>query len=515
MNFNNATLLGLTKTSEFLADTVRYRSTKNLTIEGLLLDLTNDDGSSGIINDLLTFQQDLKYNWQDVVLNNISFGSGIVNNVKFSEGNDVRTKTYTAEIVIPQSGDFLTLSSGFYSGLNFNNFEYIQSFSESSDFTRDVARDTYNQQVNITINNPSSLDAISAAKTIAQNFFDKNNLTGTIGNYSNYPSTKKYYTEEYDQINGSFKFTQNFELYKDSNGLFSLSRTHKINFDQEGVLSITESAEYIGNTDTAFDTVNAQAKSDISNAYSRCNTIFSNYTFGGDRSLVDKAVSKSWNTTPFEGTLNYDIEFTNQLRLGTSFNAFHDYSTTFTESEGGLYSFSQDGNIVGYGDLNTQSEKYSNAQSSFIYIKNNLIVLPVGYGTFRNISTSETHSEIAGKIDYAFEYTNNSSISSGPAIRRTVATISRDYNRFLSSNFNIIGYKEVVQIQRNKLENNYNYSITMNGKADTDISTYLSNATAIVAANPPSSPYYLSDVSYSYDPFSRQFTFNLTYFSLP
>ena len=55
----------------------------------------------------------------------------------------------------------------------------------------------------------------------------------------------------------------------------------------------------------------------------------------------------------------------------------------------------------------------------------------------------------------------------------------------------------------------------MNGKADTDISTYLSNATAIVAANPPSSPYYLSDVSYSYDPFSRQFTFNLTYFSLP
>ena len=39
MNFNDATLLTVSRKSQFLADTVRYKTVKELTVEGLLLNL--------------------------------------------------------------------------------------------------------------------------------------------------------------------------------------------------------------------------------------------------------------------------------------------------------------------------------------------------------------------------------------------------------------------------------------------------------------------------------------------
>jgi len=522
MIFNNVTVLSLNKTSEFQSDTFRYKSTKNLTVEGLLLDLANDNGVKDIISQLKSFQQSLLTDWQDIIINGINFAPnsrGIITSINFSEGNDVRTKTYTVDITIPEDGDSSSLGTN-YTGLDFSKFIFVQSFSESIEFVQTNSLDTYNQTINVTLNTPPTLNSINEAKTIAENFFNSNTLSNVVGNYTSYGSTKKFFTESYDAVSFECSFSRNFELYKGSNGLFSLKRTHQVNFDEQGVMSITESAEYIGNAATnTFQTANAQAIIDIGTSLTRCGDIFNNYKSATDKNLCPTPVSKSWNADIFNNIITYDITYSNQLRMGVTFNAFHDFSKTLTETEAGIYNFSYEGSIIGYGEYNTTKSKYINASNSFQTIKSSLLTLPsaIAGQTFKEISRSETHSEIVGKIDYSIQYSTNDSLFNPQSngIRRINAIISRDYNRFLASNFNIIGFKEIVQIQKNKLENIYNYNITMNGKADTDIGVYVNRAKQIVNSNLPAPPSYLTDINYSYDPFSRQFSFGATYFSLP
>lgn len=522
MIFNNATLLSLTKTSEFQSDTFRYKSTKNLTVEGLLLDLANDNGVKNILDNLKSFQQSLTTDWQDIIINGVNFAPnsrGIITSINFSEGDDVRTKTYIVDITIPEEGDSSTLGTN-YTGLDFSKFIFIESFSESIEFTQTNSLDSYNQTINITLKAPPSLNSITEAKTVAENFFNSNSLNNVVGSYNSYNSTKKFFTESYDSISYECSFSRNFELYKGSNGLFSLKRTHQVSFDEQGIMSITESAEYVGNANSnTFQSANTQAISDINTSLTRCQNIFNSYKSPIDKNLCTTPVNKSWNADIFNNIISYEITYSNQLRMGTTFNAYHDFSRNITETEAGIYNFSYDGSIIGYGEYNTTNTKYTNASNSFQSIKSSLLTLPapIGGQSFKEISRSETHSEIAGKIDYSIQYSTNDSLLNPQlnGIRRVNAVISRDYNRFLASNFNIIGFKEIVQIQKNKLENIFNYNITMNGKADTDIGVYVNRAKNIVSSNQPQSPAYLNDVNYSYDPFTRQFTFNATYFSLP
>lgn len=529
MIFNNATLLTLNKSSDFSADTVRYKATKTLSLEGLLLDLANDNGIKNIWTDLKSFQQNLINDWQDIIINGVNFAPnsrGIITSVNFSEGNDVKTKTYTVEITIPETGDLSTITAagGSYAGLNFSQFLFIENFSESSDFSRSTGADTYTQNISITLKGPPTLNSINEAKTVAENFFNNNTLSNVIGSYSSYTSTKKFYTENYNKETFECSFSRTFELYKNSNGLYSSSITHSVSFDEAGVMSITESAEYIGNSESSpYQTALNQANIDIANSFSRCQTIFNNYKSVQDDSLESKAISKSWELNVFNNTVSYTISYSNASRIGSVFLGFHDYTTTITESENGTYNFSYEGSIIGYSEVAQSLTKYNNALSSFNYIKNNILITPSApLGTFKEIGRSETHVEILGKIDYSIQYSTGDGIFNPQSngIRRKTTRISRDFNRLLSSNFNIIGFKEILQIQNNKLENIINYSITLNGKASLDISNYINEAKNIVNANSPTSimgvsSNYLSDVNFSYDPFTRQFNFNISYFSLP
>lgn len=504
MNFNNATLLTYNRTSEFFSDTMRYRVNKELTIQGLLLELANDNGVQEILSDLETFKAGFVSNWQDVILNGVNFGRGIVNNISFAEGNDVRTKEYTVSITIPEDGD--TNTTGPYSGLNFSNFKYIESFSETSNFNKDLGKDNYTQSINLTIKPPTTTDAINAAKAIAQNFFDNNNLSNTIANYTAYAGTKKYYTENYDPVNGEFSFSRNFELYKGSNGTFSLSRRHTLNFDNEGVLSVTESAEYIGHTDAAFDTANNAAKNDISSAFVRCLGLIPTYSLGGDNSLKAEPISKSWDTNPFQGTVSYSITFSNALRINAeTFGAFHDFTIEVSESAGGIQTITQNGTIIGFGELLSSKNKYNNARNFF----NNLSFDFSQYASnLKLLTSSETHSEIEGRINYSIAYTNDTSVLQTQTIRKIVTKISRQYTRNLFSSFNILNFKEIVQVQRNILPNEYVYNITVNGKGGVGINNFLAIAESQIS-KPPFS--YLSDVNYSFDPAQRELNLNVTY----
>jgi hypothetical protein len=512
MNFNNATLLSVSRTSEFFSDTVRYRTVKNLAVEGLLLDLTNSDGVTGIITDLKSFELDSE-NWQPIVINGNDFGLGTITSISFANGNDVRTKTYTVNIDIPEEGDFSSLLGTDYGGLIFTYCKYLENFSESSTFDRNLNKDSYSQSINFSLRGPYSLDAVTAAKTMAENFFNNNNLINTVGNKYNDSQIKKYYDESYDSINNEYQFSRNFEINKDSNSVYSLSLSHSIDFDNAGVGKITEKAEYLGHTTTAFETANAQAKADIANAYSRCNTIFTNYLpTASNNTLATNPITKSWTAVPFDGTVSYTIVFSNTERIQSSY--YWQYEITVDKSEAGQYTLTEQGSVVGFDHI--IDVKYQNARNGWLAISPDISSRLSSYiNGIKIVTQSTTFNKVAGKVDYTVKYTNSdSNLGDNINIRKALITISKTFNRNLASTFNIINYKEILQKQPNLLPNTISYTVNLNGKATTSLGTYLAAAKSYISPLNSSSE-FLSDVSYTYNPFSRSFSLNASITSLP
>ena len=511
MNFNNATLLSVSRTSEFLSDTVRYRTVKKLTVEGLLLDLTNSNGVRGIVTDLRSFEIDSE-NWDPIIINGTNFGIGIISNISFENGNDVRTKRYTVNIDIPEEGDFSSLLGTDYSGLTFTNHKYIENFSESSNFDRNLNKDTYSQSISFTLKGPYSLDAVTAAKTMAENFFNNNNLINTVGNKYNDSQIKKYFDESYDSIKNEYQFSRNFEVNKDSNSVFSLDLSRTIEFDDQGVGKVTEKADYLGHTATAFETANTQAKADIAGAYARCNAAFINYLpTASNNALATNPITKSWTAVPFDGTVSYTIVFSNSQRIQSTY--YWQYDITVDKSQAGQYSLTEQGNIVGADHI--IDVKYQKAKDAWATVRSGILSRLSSYiGSIKIVSESTTFNKVAGKIDYTSKYTNaDSNLNSTTDIRKALVVINRTFNRNLASTFNIINYKEILQRQPNLLPNEISYTINLNGRATTSIGSYLLNAKSYISPLLPDE--FLSNVSYTYNPFSRSFSLNVSITSLP
>lgn len=515
MNFSDATLLSVSRKSQFWGDTVRYKSTLELSVEGLLLNLTNTEGVSVILEDLVLFAQSAD-NWTDIILNGRNFGQGLITSVNFEEGNDVRDKKYTVSITIPITGDLSSVFGGDYSGLSYPNIEYIEEFSENSSYTRNIQKESYSQSVSFSIKGPYSLDAVEAAKDLAEDFFKYNDLINTIGNkYSDSVIFRKFYTEGYDKINNKYTFSRNYDTSLDSNGEYSVYFTHSLTFDGQGIASIREKADYTGHTSTPFDTVSDQAKIDIASSYTRCNNIFTQYFDNDNADLLSDPITTSWASIPFEGKISYDIQYTNSNRL-TNFGCFWNYQISVEKPLGGNYIITENGDIVGLGHM--IETKYQNALTAWRgTIESNILTRVQEYYsgelTMKLMNDTLTLQKVQGKITYSKKYSDSDSLLASTEIRKAVITVSKDFNRNLATSFNIINEKEIIQVQPNLLPNNISYSINMNGKATTSIGTYLSAAKSYISL--PSVHSFISDSNYSYDPFSRTFSLSASIVSLP
>lgn len=515
MNFSDATLLSVSRKSQFLGNTARYKSDLELSIEGLLLNLTNTDGVAVILEDLVLLSASAN-NWVDIVLNGKNFGQGIITNVSFAEGRDVRDKKYTVAVTIPTDGDLSSVLGEDYSGLSYPNIKYIEGFSESSTYSRSIKRETYSQSVSFSIKGPYSLDSVEAAKSLAEDFFTHNDLLDTVGNkYSDSIIFRKFYSESYDQVNNKYTFSRNYDTNLDSNGQYSVYFTHSLNFDNQGIASIKERAEYIGHTSTPFNTVSDQAKIDIDESYTRCNDIFTQYFNDDNADLLLDPVTKSWTAMPFDGKLNYEIQYTNSNRL-TNFTCFWNYQISVEKSLGGNYSITENGDIVGLGHM--IEVKYQNALNAWKNtiqpnIFNRLDSYYPGDLVIKLMNETTTHQKVQGKISYSRKYSDSDSLLAAQEIRKALITVDRQYDRSLATSFSIINEKEIIQVQPNLLPNNLSYTINMNGKATNSIETYLSAAKQYVQL--PSVHSFVADTSYSYDPFARSFNLSVSIVSLP
>lgn len=520
MNFPNVQVLSANSRSEFFGENLRWKTIVEITVEGSFLELSATDHQA-IHSQVNSLEDDIFENgsqfYQSLTVNGVSFGSGYVRSFNSNaEGTDINDKKYTATIVIPEDGSINQAVEGLIGGISNSNFKYLESFSESSTFTKgEGLKDSYSQIISLSVVPPQKSNGLSIAQAIIQKFINQNSLTSLIqGLYQK--SVKKYYEQSYDEINNSYSFNVNYDLYRrdeDSDDTVLVTKNISIQYSPDGVITATEDGNCVGNiegTAQARSAIAAQkAKSLIDNAFQNLNSSYDTSKYG---TLIDTPISKNFTAVVFEGRVSYSITYTNSKEVIED-KGFWEYSTNIEITNGGDVIATEEGSIIGLGEFNLNKDKYKKSLSLFNEIKSdikNRLQEYVKTGvTLKELSNSETHSDIS--IKYTQTYTSEEAIQAeGQDFTKIIVEKTQDYDRNLFSTFNIVENKEIAQIQQNLLENNTVYNIVLNGKSSLKFSNYLSKAKSLISENG-----YIADVSCSFSPSEREFNFNATYFKMP
>lgn len=520
MNFPNVQVLSASSRSEFFGENLRWKTVVEITVEGSFLELSANNGTQthSQVNSLedSLFGKNTQF-YQNLTVNGVSFGQGYVNSFNSSaEGTDINDKKYTATIVIPEDGNINQAVEGI--GTIDPDFKYLESFSESSTFTKgEGIKDSYSQTISLSVIPPQKANGQNIAKTIIQKFISQNNLTSLInGQYQQ--SVKKYYEQAYDPVTNSYSFNVNYDLYpressSDNNVL--VTRNVSIEYGADGVITASENGECIGN---AEGSVNDRANAASSKAKELISAAFGNlsgaYDTGKYGPLIDTPINKNFTIIVFEGRVSYSVTYTTSKELIQD-KGFWEYSVNIETTDGGDVIGSEEGTFTGLEENDLKKSKYQKALTLFNenkgQIKGRIQEYAKGNTTLKEISTSETHSEIQGIIRYNKTYTSNDAIQlEGQNFTKIITTITQDFNRKLFSTFNIVGNKEIAQVQNNLLQNNTTYNIVLNGESTLKISDYLSKARSLIDKSE-----YISDVSFSFSPSEREFNLNATYFEMP
>jgi hypothetical protein len=528
MNFPNVQVLNASSRSEFFGDNVRWKTVYELNIEGSFLALQSVNNAA--IHSALNSQESVFFQESvfegPITINGTNFGDGYVSNFSSqAEGTDVQSKRYTATVVIRKEGNLNTITTEGLGQVNTSNFQYIESFSESSTFNSgEGVKDSYSQNIDLNFVSKTPTSQRSVAESIIKSFINANLLTSLIQAEYQKTGIKKYYTQSYDEINNSYSTNVNFELAPRSESVGNsdtliVTSNVKKDYLTGGIINVSEDIECIGNSNASseqnYNLASAQVRSLMSSAYAR----LSSYVGGEDGPLINQPLSKSFVGSPFEGRAGGSIAFSNSKEVIAN-QGYWEFTINIQKPPGGNYVVNENGSIIGGNELKVGKEKYQKAKTIWNAKKGGITSrinsLINDGGTLKPTSTEETHSEIDGSISYNYNYSDNTSLFTTDSVfLKKNISITTDFNRNIFSTFNIIAKKEIAQKQKNLLPNNTTINIVLNAIYGTSLTQYVNEAKSIVTDNIPQDQYKkLSNLNYDFSPAGREFKFSATYFQM-
>lgn len=518
LNLPNVSLLGLSQESQFFGAGFNYTNNKTLTINGYVIDLINSFGITGIWTGEQGINRIIADNpsFEGIVLNGVNFGSGRFQDITFDIGNDVRVKNYTATVLLAETGNLFNFTGTYYSGINTNNWQYLQSFEENYDFNKKQNGGySYSHSASIQFNSGiGQLNAIDAAKNLAKSIFTGSALGFAF--YSGYTNKrgKRFISESYNLIDNSCSFDESFDFDSDS-GSYSVTRTNSFELGDNGIINVSENGTIRGIYRPTFDSAASAINIELDSAYPRCSGVFSTYAPANAFPLINSPTVQSRNFDIFNNNLGYSISFSNDITNSGSY--FWDYSQQVTYSEG-IARMTEEGSLIGRGENKTLA--YNNAKTGFNLVKNTAANRAtqfysdnVGAPTTNFLEAQTvTHSPFRGTVDYSFNFSNEEVIVGTDGIKRIDVQIEENKPVYLYTEFNIINYKEIIQAQNNGTAGNRTITLNLQGERGVALSTYLDNAKTQVNNNIPleTDPFVL-DASYSFNPNENNTQLNLTW----
>jgi len=558
---NNATILGFSQQGSFFGGDFRFGNKRIINLECLSTDISNEEGvSSHAVRDLIYLSKTADY--QRAHINGISFDA--VKFVSFHiDGEDwVRGATCSISLEAYEEGTIESnLGGTYYEGLDFNGLaHFLDDFSEDFSFSRLENSVNYTHSVTLKFSdaaeiktNPRLTGPIALAKEFAGKLFQTKSGNRPDFAFSD-PQLKSLYktfdddyhrtiSEEYDNINNTCTFTENFQSYEQigPDKSYSVKSTQSFEFDQNGIITVEEAGEILGLTKSSYAAADAALDTSIEVAKTRIMELFDKYKelvktqttcsvpelvkdSGG---ILPRAITLGKTINIYEGIVSYNITATNDPSKGASAN--HTYSTQ-VKLNGDYFVASENGKIEGIseplGELevkktlkfkkyNEALTKYSAIDSSIDTRLKSIISSPSPQYTTNN----ETLSEFKGTISYSRSfsseprYEKNDGISkqitvdinqAKPIVRHTVESIINSplpEGEEIAENESLRG-AQIVQIPRVSENVPVGYSLAQKsnsirivGKRNAELKDLLNLATGVMEPGEN----YLKSCTYSFN----------------
>jgi len=527
IDFVNADILAYNHQNEFFGEhNFRYKSTKNLTVEGNILALNNTSGIAPVWAGISGMEVS-GVDWNGgVTINGIFFGSGIVESINFAEGpNDVQKKRYTVNLSLYETGSSNNFTSGnntYYSGVSWNPFCEVESLRESVTFNTDFEKSEYNHNISVKVLSSNITGSILAAKTIAVNLFTNNNLTGFSGQYNLLGNVKSYYTESYDMFSAECSFNKRIEILPNISGnSYTVGKTYTFNRDENGIANVSEKGEIKALQQPYTPILYSAAATEMAGTYTNCAAVFNLYQETNNYPLSTRPLVSGSTINTVKGTLDYEIIFTNDLNENATY--FWNYSHDFSLDSNGIAISTEKGEVIGRGIRSSTLTKYNaavsaydgtikgavNSRTSTLY--NNFITIAnvtLPTASFKLIKRSENFSEYLGKVSYTHTYSNDSTLGNGAPFLKTEVTLSNNYRTPLTHSVIVPAFMEVEQNRGNLTVGNQNVNVRLKAIRGTTIDQYLNQAKSVASAYNIGN---IDSVQYSFSPTKNDFTLEINF----
>lgn len=336
--FVNASFLGISQESQFLGEnTARLRTVKTFSIDGFIEskhlnpDFQGVKETVGIITNLNKTISGPTSNtslvMEDIIINDVNYGKGKVISLNFAASDafdetQINLGKYSATIEFYLAGDV----SSVY-GFVVPDKEFLEDFSE--EFSFNVSEDggyDYDHSVGVTYMegtraNNSTIDPISAAKTLAQNVFSQtlSNFNGIIdGHFGGYSILgKKIFTESYDKETKQCSFSKKFTVHQKNGATYSARITNSFDLSEAGVATIVENGSIRGRSDDLLSSALDGMSAEIQNSFLRCQNIYNtykNYFYVGS-SLKNVIINFTKSINNNSKDVEYSVTYTDDKSL--------------------------------------------------------------------------------------------------------------------------------------------------------------------------------------------------------
>lgn len=465
VSFAIATLLNYSIRNE-KAGAFDYRRKENISFDGYF---SNRESSVPISEHFRQIKLLLESStdFVEIFLNDKSYGKARFLNYSFPtsvtfDENSVRfTKfTITLEVLKDDSSNAFALANLPTAVGSLTNIWYkLKEFSESFSFNlQEDGNFLASHRISFgydNIDKVSDTSVVTDARNIANTFFAQglDSLSGIRSFYSstNFQLSNTDYgssliDQTIDLINFNFSYSKQYTVFSDNASTTTETLLTDIIFNADGLIEVVERGRIKGKGSSfAAARANAIAKlnSNISSAYTRCNSSFNRY-FSNDYSRFKKVLPKynssdtlksnpisiTKDLTETQPEIGYEIRFTTNAAYADA-TTIHTYSITLNKDAQGIYTSTINGSIKLYTNKNKSFSSNLTAIKNIISASsgaddltkiNPYYLAMAGSGTFAGIrtNTSINHLKFGVETNYTKAYSNSPTLNSSGLVRQLV-----------------------------------------------------------------------------------------------
>lgn len=309
--------------------------------------------------------------FQEIILNGVSIGSGRVTSIRFPESRDARQSNYQVDFEVYKTGDLSNWSgAGYQTPIQSQLCKYVEGLDETFSFNYNKDGSiVYNRNLAFGLINSNISDSgyIPSVKQFASGLFYGNPaFAAALSQFPSYytSSGNRVFSESYNIFEGRFSFSEEF-IGGIENQPYYWDKSYSLSVGNNGVNTVSENGSVIGTALPKYDSAKSGINDVFSTSLGRLTEFYNNYAgLFCDDTLKLKNTLKKIDAPA--GRIEYALTYDNDPFGGIGY--YITRSIDIEKGQGGEFRASERGTITSNIGENPEEKVLNSAN----YFKNNI-----------------------------------------------------------------------------------------------------------------------------------------------